>query len=131
MLDTGPLVAALDRADADHAWGLDVLSRHIGDCVTTEAVITEATHLVGRGGGHPCVPLEALVTAGVPILGLDTAQHRAAARLMRQYADTRMDYADATLLVLAESLDIRRVLTTDRRGFSVFQVRGAPLEMVG
>ena len=130
LLDTSPLVAALARNDARHARGLDLLTRHIGACVTTEAVVTEATHLVGRGRVEAWVVLDALLAAGVPIHGLDAHQHRAAAYLMRQYADTGMDYADATLMVLAEALAITRVLTFDLRGFSVFTNGGQPLEIV-
>ena len=130
LLDTSPLVAALARNDAQHQRGLDLLTRYIGYCVTTEAVITEATHLVSRGRVDPWVILEALLAAGVPIHGLDEHQHRTALRLMRQYADVGMDYADATLLVLAEALGIEKVLTFDQRGFSAFVIRGAPLEIV-
>jgi predicted nucleic acid-binding protein len=35
-----------------------------------------------------------------------------------------MDYADATLVVLAEELGTNRVFTTDRRDFGVYRVRG-------
>jgi hypothetical protein len=130
LLDTSPLVAALSRNDALHRRGLDLLTRHIPDCITTEAVVTEASHLVGRGKVDAWVPLAALLAAGVPIHALEPAQHQAALDLMRRYAGARMDYADATLLVVADTLNARRILTFDRRGFSLFQVGGAPLEIV-
>ncbi|MEX0690910.1 MAG: PIN domain-containing protein [Gemmatimonadales bacterium] len=127
LLDTGPLVAALARNDHQHARSLDLLTRYIGHCVTSEAVVTEATHLVRRGGVEPWVVVEALLDAGVPIRGLDPPDQRAASRLMRQFGT---DYADATLLVLAETLQLRRILTFDRRDFAAVQVGGAPLEIV-
>jgi hypothetical protein len=34
-----------------------------------------------------------------------------------------MDFADATLLLLAEALDFRDILTLDRRGFSAYRTR--------
>jgi hypothetical protein len=43
---------------------------------------------------------------------------------MRQYADLPMDYADATLVVLAEELDTNLAFTTDRRNFTVYRIRG-------
>jgi len=48
---------------------------------------------------------------------------RAAAALMAQYADTPMDYADATLVLLAEALNANEILTLDRRGFSAYRFK--------
>jgi hypothetical protein len=40
---------------------------------------------------------------------------------MEKYDDTPMDFADATLVLLAEALQVRDVLTLDRRGFSTYR----------
>jgi predicted nucleic acid-binding protein len=48
--------------------------------------------------------------------------HEAVA-LMEKYADTPMDFADATLVLLVEALDVRDVLTLDRRGFAAYRTR--------
>ena len=42
---------------------------------------------------------------------------------MEQYAETPMDFADATLVLLADDLDVRRIFTLDRRGFSTYRTR--------
>ena len=56
--------------------------------------------------------------------------HEAVA-LMEKYADTPMDFADATLVLLAEDLDVDEILTLDRRGFSVFRIaRRRPFRLV-
>lgn len=122
LLDTGPLVALLDRGDAAHQRCVPTWEEVGSRCVTTEAVVTEATHLVSRGGGPPGVVLEFLLAAEVPILGLDVDGHRLAARLMRQYQDIPMDYADATLVVAAEWLKTRSAFTLDRRGFNAYRL---------
>lgn len=124
LLDTGPLVALLDAADRWHRRCADLLAAHLTRCITTEAVVTEASHLVGRGGGPAHLPLDALLAGGIPILGLEPPGHRQAARLMARYRNLPMDYADATLLVLADALDIDRVLTLDRRGFAAYRRGG-------
>ena len=41
--------------------------------------------------------------------------------LMRQYASQPMDFADASLVVLAEALDHGRILSTDRRDFATYR----------
>ena len=48
---------------------------------------------------------------------------RAASALMAKYFDTPMDYADATLLLLAERLSVLDILTLDLRGFSVYRIQ--------
>jgi predicted nucleic acid-binding protein len=82
-----------------------------------------ASHLVGRGGS-PSLPLELLLATGIPIVPLERAGHEHATRLMRRYADVPMDYADATLVVVAEALKLGDVLTTDRRGFRAYRRSG-------
>jgi hypothetical protein len=41
-----------------------------------------------------------------------------------QHADLPMDYADATLVALAEELDTHWILTTDRRDFGRYRLNG-------
>jgi hypothetical protein len=131
LLDTGPLVALLDKSDPWHPLCAEAWGELGARCVTTEAVVTEATHLVGRGGGPPALVLEFLLAVEVSILGLDTQGHRRAALLMRQYQDTPMDYADATLVIAAEWLEAGRVFTLDRRGFRTYRrSRGAAFTLL-
>jgi predicted nucleic acid-binding protein len=40
---------------------------------------------------------------------------------MNRYGDVPMDYADATLVVVADALKLGRVLTIDRRGFRAYR----------
>ena len=49
---------------------------------------------------------------------------RRARELLMQYADLPMDFADATLVALAEEVDANRVLTTDRRAFGRYRLYG-------
>ncbi|MGH7720158.1 MAG: PIN domain-containing protein, partial [Gemmatimonadaceae bacterium] len=93
----------------------------IDRCVTMEAVVAEACHLVARGGCAANVPLDFLLTADIPILSLETAGHRRAESLMRRYATLPMDFADASLVALGEALNITTVFTTDRRGFATYR----------
>jgi predicted nucleic acid-binding protein len=121
LLDTGPLVAALDASDQWHAGCVDAWPSLIHRCVTTEAVVTEACHLVLRGGGSAQLPLDFLLRADIPILGLEGGGHLRAAALMGRYVKLPMDYADASLVALAEALRIGAVFTIDRRGFRAYR----------
>lgn len=121
LLDTGPLVAILDRRDQWHAECAAELPNVIRRCLTVEAVVTEACHLVGRGGGPSHAPLDFLLAAGIPIVGLETGGHRRATSLMQQYRRTPMEFADACLVALSEALAITTAFTTDRRGFRAYR----------
>jgi predicted nucleic acid-binding protein len=121
ILDTGPLVAFLDGSDTSH----DACEQFIWGCrrrlVTTEAVIAEAMHLLRRvpGGQQACLQL--LVAGFATIVATSIPALERASILMAKYADIPMDYADATLVVLAEELNVRDVFTLDKRGFTVYR----------
>lgn len=120
LLDTGPLVAALDAGDQWHEVTVAHWPELVARCLTTEAVLTEATHLIQRGG-RAALPLEFVLTAEIPVIGLETSGLRRALSLMEQYARVPMDYADATLVAVAEGLGLTTVFTTDRRGFRAYR----------
>jgi predicted nucleic acid-binding protein len=112
----------LDRRDEWHERVVEVWPVLISQCVTSEAVVTEACHLIGRVG-DAARPLEFLMAASVPVVALSLEGYRRAAVLMRRYGDVPMDFADATLVALSDVLATRSVFTTDRRGFVAY--RGA------
>jgi predicted nucleic acid-binding protein len=122
LLDTGALVATLHRDDRDHARCAAVLEGFRGALLTTEPVLTEAMFLLARvpGGQERC--LEFFLRHG-PILVPQSRESLARCKqLVARYHDLPMDFADATLVALAEDLGVRRVFTLDRRGFTVYRV---------
>lgn len=126
LLDTGPLVAYLDATDPAHPAVASRWDGFSGRLATTSAVITEAMHFVApspKGPGY----LAMLVGAShMEVYDLTQAPElQEAAALMEKYADTPMDFADATLVLLAEALDVEDVFTLDRRGFAAYRTRNA------
>ena len=120
LLDTGPIVAVLDRGDPLHAACVTLWHEIADRCITTEAVVTEATHLVGRAGGSP-LPLELLLAARIPIVSIESAGHEHAVRLMRRYGTLPMDYTDATLVIVADAVKVNTIFTLDWKGFSMYR----------
>lgn len=49
---------------------------------------------------------------------------RAVEKLARKYADQPMDFADASVVVLATRSGVREILTADQRDFAVYRVSG-------
>ena len=130
LLDTGPLIAVLDARDQWHVRCAQAFPELVHRCVTTEGVVAEACHLALRGG-RAWAPLEFLLAARIPILGVETGGHRRALVLMERFGELPMDYADASLVAASEALDISTVFTLDRRGFATYpRVRGARFTLV-
>lgn len=132
LLDAGPLVAYLVAAEPDHEVVANALEAFRGRLVTTSAVIVEAMHFLRRGRSGPMRLAEFCAEGHVMVHDFcDPVDLIAAARWMERYAATPMDFADATLVLLADAIAERRILTLDRRGFSTFRnARKEPFELV-
>ncbi len=124
LLDTGALVSLLDRSQKHHMVCARFFAEWDRAVVSTEAVLTEATHLLGAVGGGREACVDFFLSGAAVLVPATKASLRRARALMQQYADLPMDYADATLVVLAEELETNRVFTTDRRDFGVYRIKG-------
>lgn len=133
LIDTGPLLALIDRRDGAHRQMAATFARLPGQVLlTTWPCITEAMYMLGVAGGYGFQE----VLWGYLIDGLlrthdlaELEQQRMRA-LMAQYVDTPMDLADASLVAAAESLDARRVFTLDDDFYIYRLADGTMLEIV-
>ena len=110
MVDTGPLVALLNRADRHHDWAKEQLADVRPPVFTCEAVLSEAGFLVRRLPGGPAAVLE-LVERGLVEVGFDLGAVRA---LVRKYRDVPISLADACLVRMPEQFPRCEVLTLDQ-----------------
>lgn len=123
ILDTGPFVALVDRSETRHRDCVEVLEHWTGSIVTTEAVVTETLYLVGPSWRPQNGILQFIFRGAVVVVSSSIESLRRVADLMEKYADRPMDYADATLVALAEDLDTDRVFTLDQ-DFSIYRHHG-------
>ncbi len=134
LTDTGPLVALFDPADSDHARCAATLARIEEPLCTTVPVLTEAFHLLGPGNRGAQRLMDFVTAHGLNVWFLDDSALIRAFELMIQYADRPMDLADASLVVLAEALTLRKVFTIDRGDFTTYRIkqghRHVPFEIV-
>ena len=113
IVDTGPLVAYLDRSDRDHAWAKEFFMQITSPLLTCEAVIAESLFLLRRGGINPDGLLY-LIGRGlvVPDFSL-AAEIQAIQHLMKTYRNIPMSLADACLVRMAELHENSKVMTLD------------------
>lgn len=123
LADTGPLVALFDPADQDHARCVDRLRTIREPLLTTVPVLTEAFHLLGPSGIGAQGLMSFVSDGGLGLWFFDDGTLTRAFELMHQYADAPMDLADASLVVAAEALTVRKVFMLDRKDFNTYRVR--------
>ena len=123
LLDTGPLVALLDRSEPYHDRVQSCMARlHGSRLVTTGAVITEAFYFLSDVRDGPSSLASFLADSATEVRNAFSAEALAAAvQLMAKYADVPMDFPDATLVWIAELSGTDQILTLDRRGFTSFR----------
>lgn len=124
LADTGALLAYLDAADRWHDRCRATLDQLRLPLTTSTAVLTELFHLVGDSSREldltwKFVRSGALVVA--PIADLDLPEIEA---LMRKYHDCPMDFADATLVHLAQRESLFTIFTIDHDDFETYRVGG-------
>ena len=114
LIDTGCIVALLDRSARQHRLCAEAISSLDAPLMTCEAVIAESCYLLRNVAGAPSAILEN-VDRGVFLVPYRLAGNAGAvSKLMVKYADVPMAFADACLVHMADAFKTGRVLTLDR-----------------
>ena len=125
ILDTGPLVAFLNRRDRYHGWAKARMAEMRPPLHTCEAVLSEACFLLRNlsGGTDAIMALvkRRLVTVSFQL----ESEHARVRRLLRRYDDRPhpMSLADACLVRMAELVDDCTVVTLDA-DFHIYRRNG-------
>lgn len=125
LIDAGPLVAIVNRADDHHAACVAALDTLPVPFLTTWPAFTEAMYLLGSVAGwisqdtlwksHAKGNLE--IAEPTPKLTVRSRE------LMAKYQDVPMDLADASLVALAEDRNIDRIFSLDG-DFEIYRLTG-------
>ena len=123
LLDTSALVGLLDRSQTIHRACVDFYRTWHGPVVTSEAVLTESTHLLSdvRHGSAACIDF--ILKGNVVMVPSTPVSLQRCRTLVEKYSGLPMDFADATLVVLAEELHTDLIFTVDQ-DFVVYRIRG-------
>ena len=122
LLDTGPFVALLDRSEISHRRCIDFFTEFKGRLFTTEPVLTETLYLLNATVKAQKSCLEFILQGGASLVPQSMESLSRAVTLMEKYKDIPMDFADATLVVLAEEMQIDEIFTLDLRGFGAYRI---------
>jgi uncharacterized protein len=130
IVDTGPVVAFLDRSEGLHAWVSEQMRQVEPPLLVCEAVLAEAMFLLA-GMPEAQDALLGLLEKGALRIGLHLGEHAGTVRaLCRKYRDIPMSLADACIVRMAELFDGHSVFTLDS-DFSVYRKhKRGPLTLI-
>jgi predicted nucleic acid-binding protein len=121
LVDTGAILALADPTDSWHAACCDVFTTQVRlPLVTTAAVLTEAFYFAVKQGFRRQV--WSLVHSSMVVVPITNQELPALDTLMDRYADRPMDFADATLVRVAEREGLKTILTIDHADFETYRI---------
>lgn len=125
LTDTGPLYAMADEDDEWHDRVRAFLETGRHQLLVPVTVLPEICYLIGTYLGAPeeIRFMRSVRRGEVRIETLSRADMARTVEVMEQYQDARLGFVDASLVAIAERLQIREILTTDRRHFSLVRPR--------
>jgi len=113
LLDTGVIVALLDRSERYHSACRDAVENLRRPLVTCEAVIAESCYLLRNLSGAPEAVVRNVEESNFQIYPVLTSAAEVRKSLAK-YRGRRADFADACLIVMASQLNTGDILTLDR-----------------
>jgi predicted nucleic acid-binding protein len=124
LIDTGAILALLDLDDEWHEACVEAYHNHRLPWLTTEAVLTEALHLVLRNLRDDRGIWRLLRSGAIQMSPIANEELPQIEALMHDYADRPMDFADATLVHLAARERLTTILTVDHDDFETYRLPG-------
>lgn len=122
LIDTGAILALLDRDDRWHDACVREFATLRLPLLTSAAVLTELFHLVDDRPREVDAAWAFLRSGAVAVASIDDADLPALNVLMVRYRDRPMDFADATLVHLAERESLASVFTVDHDDFETYRI---------
>ena len=128
LCDSGALIAAAASNDADHHactemfTGLRLAGRRL---LVPQTVVAEVGYMLAAWVSAEVEAkfLDAVATEDFEVVNLMSADFARMAELVRCYDDLALGTTDASVIAVAERLDVREIATLDRRHFTAVRPR--------
>jgi predicted nucleic acid-binding protein len=122
IADTSFVVAVAIRTDQKHSICFDTFKKE-RQIYLPQSTFAEIAFMLTRAGGIQGTSyffLQLPKSRYIPV-PLQTDDYQRTADLLDKYADSRVDFVDASIAAVAERLNITRILTLDRRDFQILR----------
>lgn len=123
ILDSAFIYATLDKKDINHKATIETLSVIEDSLILPDSVLVEISYLLQARLGHQVMRYFIKSLDNSPILfeAITMTDVSRIYELLDRYADARLGFVDASIVAIAERLNINRVLTVDQRDFHLIQ----------
>jgi len=123
LIDTGAILALLNRGDKWHRRCTEAFPALQLPLATSAAVLAEVFHLLPRSSD--LLPAWTFLRSGaVNVLPITDDDLPELETLMLRYQDRPMDFADATLVLLARREALTTIFTVDHDDFETYRIEG-------
>ena len=124
LADTGAILALLDRDDEWHEACSEAWTSLRLPLATSAAVLAELFHLIGDDPRERERAWRFLRSGAVTLLRIGDEDLPELEDLMKRYEDRPMDFADATLVLLARRESLTTIFTIDHGDFETYRIQG-------
>lgn len=121
LIDAGPIIALFDNSDQYHSKVLEFISNYEGRLISTWPVLTEVSYMLDFSKETQLDFLDWVRDGGIEIYHLEQWQLGGIREKIDKYSDLPADFADATLLEVADSRNVEHIITIDR-DFTVYRL---------
>jgi predicted nucleic acid-binding protein len=130
LVDTSFLVSLINPREERHADCARVATQIVShkQWIVPQTVLTETTYMLDKWLGHHVMRsfVARMNRSDWDIRPIQASDLQRCEELLEQYADSRLDFVDSTLVALSEQLDIDTILTLDRRHFYMIRPKHIP-----
>lgn len=120
LLDTGFIVALLDRSESFHKACARTVREVEVPLITCEAVITESCYLLRNLSGAAEAVIENIAAGNFQVPFQLSRETAGVKQVLRKYRDRKIDLADACLICLADQFGTAEILTLDK-DFAIYR----------
>lgn len=113
LIDAGPLIALFNKNDKYNSVITNFLKNYSGRLISSWPVVTEVSHMLSFNIQTQIDFLSWIKIGGVQLIDIDMNRISRIIKLSKKYSDVPMDLADASLVVIAEELNIKEIITID------------------
>ena len=114
LVDAGPLIAYYNKTDSHHNQICDYFAQCTYQLVTTEPCIAEVMYAIGKSSHQVQISLAQDIADGIwQREPLENSDFKRIAELFEKYKNVPADFADLSLVVISERLNIPQIVSLD------------------
>jgi predicted nucleic acid-binding protein len=123
IADTSFLFALTSAKDRSHEDCVTIAGQIDGQILVPDTILPETAYLLMTRRSHRVMRsfIRELQLPLWNIISLEQGDLGRVYQILEQYEDAKLDFPDATIVAMAERLNIQTVLTLDRRDFRVIR----------